>query len=108
MREDGSLDEALESAMDELTTAFSEPIDVEQTLTRITAAAVHLVDGADYAEVMLIDKGECRSVAPADPLVADLDRRDAGRPFATLVKLSQDTNTPVRVVAQRQVASMVE
>jgi hypothetical protein len=94
--------------MDELTTAFSEPIDVEQTLTRITAAAVHLVDGADYAEVMLIDKGECRSVAPADPLVADLDRRDAGRPFATLVKLSQDTNTPVRVVAQRQVASMVE
>jgi transcriptional regulator with GAF, ATPase, and Fis domain len=74
MREDGSLDEALESAMDELTAAFSEPIDVEQTLTRVTAAAVHLVDGADYADVMLIDKGEFRSVAPTDPLVGDLDR----------------------------------
>ena len=74
MREDGSLDEALESAMDELTTAYSEPIDVDQALTRITAAAVHLVDGADYADVMLIDKGEFRSVAPTDPLVADLDR----------------------------------
>ena len=60
--------------MDELTTAFSEPIDVDQALTRITAAAVHLVDGADYADVMLIDKGEFRSVAPTDPLVADLDR----------------------------------
>src|SRR6476661_3100678 len=74
MREDGSLDEALESAMDALTTAYSEPIDVDQALTRITAAAVHLVDGADYADVMLIDKGEFRSVAPTDPLVADLDR----------------------------------
>src|SRR5437868_5947221 len=74
MPEDGSLDEALESAMDELTSAFSEPLDIEQTLTRITAAAVHLVDGADYADVMLIDKDEFRSVAPTDPLVSDLDR----------------------------------
>jgi transcriptional regulator with GAF, ATPase, and Fis domain len=60
--------------MHELTTAFSEPIHVEETLTRVTAAAVHLVDGADYADVMLLDNGEFRSVAPTDPLVTDLDR----------------------------------
>ena len=60
--------------MNELTTAFSDPVDVEQTLTRVTAAAVQLVDGADYADVMLVDNGEFRSVAPTDPMVTELDR----------------------------------
>jgi len=73
MPADHSLNEALESAMFELTTPFSRPIDVEQTLTRVTAA-VHLVDGADYADVMLREDGEFRSIAPTATVVSDLDR----------------------------------
>jgi len=72
MPADHSLNEALESAMFELTTPFSRPIDVEQTLTRVTAA-VHLVDGADYADVMLREDGEFRSIAPTATVVSDLD-----------------------------------
>ena len=73
MPADHSLNEALESAMFELTTPFSRPIDVEQTLTRVTAA-VHLVDGVDYADVMLREDGEFRSIAPTATVVSDLDR----------------------------------
>ena len=73
MPPDPSLDNALVSAMRELTTAFTRPVDVEETLTRITAAAVDLVDGVDYADVMLVDSGEFRSVAPTASLVTDLD-----------------------------------
>ncbi len=60
--------------MRELTTPFSRPIDVEQTLTRVTAAAVDLVDGVDYADVMLREAGGFRSLAPTAPLVSDLDQ----------------------------------
>src|SRR3954471_5829335 len=73
MSQNNSLNDALESAMRGLTTAFSKPIDVEQTLIRVTAAAVDLVDGVDFADVMLVDEGEFRSVAPTDTLVTDLD-----------------------------------
>jgi transcriptional regulator with GAF, ATPase, and Fis domain len=71
---DDPLDLAIASAMHELAEAFSMPIDVEQTLTRITAAAVYLVDGVDYADVMLLDGDEFRSIAPTAELMTDLDR----------------------------------
>jgi len=73
MPPDPSLNEALASAMLTLTTPFSRPIDVEHTLTRVTAAAVHLVDGVDYADVMLREDGEFRSIAPTATVVSDLD-----------------------------------
>ena len=50
--------------MRELTTPFSRPIDVEQTLTRVTAAAVDLVDGVDYADVMLREAGGSAHLPP--------------------------------------------
>jgi hypothetical protein len=53
MSQDTPLDRALESAMRELTTAFAKPIDVEETLTQVTNAVVDLIDGVDYADVML-------------------------------------------------------
>jgi len=73
MPPDASLNEALASPMLTLTTPFSRPIDVEHTLTRVTAAAVHLVDGVDYADVMLREDGEFRSIAPTATVVSDLD-----------------------------------
>jgi transcriptional regulator with GAF, ATPase, and Fis domain len=73
MKPDHMLDHALASAMRELTTAFARHVDVEETLARITAAAVDLVDGVDYADIMLVDSGEFRSIAPTASLVTDLD-----------------------------------
>jgi transcriptional regulator with GAF, ATPase, and Fis domain len=73
MSQDTPLDRALESAMQELTTAFAKPIDVEETLTHVTTAAVDLIDGVDYADVMLINEGQFSSVAPTASLVTDLD-----------------------------------
>jgi hypothetical protein len=59
--------------MVELTDSFASHIDVEQTLSRVTALAVDLVDGADYADVMLIGDDGFRSVAPSAPVVTKLD-----------------------------------
>ena len=47
--------------------------DLETTLARVTNAAVDLIDGIGYADLMLVQDGELLSVAPADPFVADLD-----------------------------------
>jgi hypothetical protein len=47
--------------------------DLETTVGRVTNAAVDLIDGIDYADVLLVLDGEFLSVAPADPFVADLD-----------------------------------
>ena len=47
--------------------------DLETTLARVTNAAVDLIDGIDYADLMLALDGELLSVAPTDPFVADLD-----------------------------------
>ena len=60
--------------MRELTTAFSKPVDLEQALTRVTATAVDLIDGVDYADVMLVDSGNFRSMASTASLVVDLDQ----------------------------------
>ena len=47
--------------------------DLETTLARVTNAAVDLIDGIGYADLMLAQDGEFLSVAPTDPFVADLD-----------------------------------
>jgi hypothetical protein len=47
--------------------------DLETTVGRVTNAAVDLIDGIGYADVLLVQDGEFLSVAPADPFVADLD-----------------------------------
>ena len=47
--------------------------DAAATLGRVTESAVELIDGVDYADVMLIQHGQFWSVAPTDPLVTHLD-----------------------------------
>jgi transcriptional regulator with GAF, ATPase, and Fis domain len=62
------------SVMTELTGHHLQaPEDVEATLTAITTAAVGLIDGVDYADVMLVADEKVESRAPTDPIVADLD-----------------------------------
>lgn len=41
--------------------------DLETTVGRVTNAAVDLIDGIGYADVLLVQDGEFLSVAPADP-----------------------------------------
>ena len=59
--------------MRELTENFVDEANLDQNLGRVTAAAVELIDGVDYADVLLIDGGRFRSVAPTDAIVSDLD-----------------------------------
>ncbi|MDG5483386.1 GAF and ANTAR domain-containing protein [Mycolicibacterium gadium] len=47
--------------------------DIGVILGRLTSAAVSLVKGVDYADVMLVQDGSFESVAPTDPLVTELD-----------------------------------
>jgi GAF domain-containing protein len=47
--------------------------DPEAALTTITAAAVSIIDGVDYADVMLIDHDDVQSRAATAPVVAELD-----------------------------------
>jgi transcriptional regulator with GAF, ATPase, and Fis domain len=73
MTRDDRFTNLLESKMVELTSAFSAHLDPDATLGHITTAAVDLVDGIDYADVMLIESGSYRSVAPTAQVVTELD-----------------------------------
>ena len=57
MKRDDRFTDLLEAKMVELTSAFSEHFDPDIALGHITTAAVDLVDGIDYADVMLIEGG---------------------------------------------------
>ncbi len=65
---------SFDSAILDLATDFAEHTDVERTLAHLSATAVAHIDGVDFADFMLIDGGQFRSVAPTAPLIADLDR----------------------------------
>jgi hypothetical protein len=69
----GDFTSLIESAMAELTDGFASNLDVEQILSRVTALAVDLIDGADYADVMLVGDDGFRSIAPSAPIVTELD-----------------------------------
>ena len=73
MKRDDRFSHLLETKMVELTSAFSAHFDADLTLGHITTAAVDLVEGIDYADVMLIENGSYRSVAPTAQVVTDLD-----------------------------------
>jgi hypothetical protein len=73
---------SIKSAMSALTRDFITANDVQSTLARVTSAAVSIIDGVDYADIMLISDGQAGSVAPTDPVMTKLDaaqmRHDAG------------------------------
>jgi transcriptional regulator with GAF, ATPase, and Fis domain len=74
MSNDSDFDEHIGAAMAKLVTDF--PINtsnIEETLAGITAAAVDMIVGVDYADVLLIKKDHFDSIAPTAPLVKELD-----------------------------------
>jgi transcriptional regulator with GAF, ATPase, and Fis domain len=72
---------ALCAAMNDIAGHFDRQDDLETTLGAVTGAAVDLIDGVDYADVLTMSDGEFRSMTPTDPMVVELDelQRTAGR-----------------------------
>ncbi|OBB96480.1 GAF and ANTAR domain-containing protein [Mycobacterium sp. 852002-40037_SCH5390672] len=68
-----SYDEVLSSTMRELTASFAEPNAVGDALGRLTTAAVELMAGVDYADVLLVEDGQYRSLEPTSPIMTQLD-----------------------------------
>lgn len=56
-----------------LTANFLGDTVLEQTLASVTTAAVELVDGVDYADVMIVDHGRSWSLTPTVALLKELD-----------------------------------
>ncbi|OBG24602.1 ANTAR domain-containing protein [Mycobacterium sp. 852002-51057_SCH5723018] len=68
-----SYDDVLRSTMRELAASFAGENAVDEALGRVTAAAVALMQGVDYADVLLIEDGEFRSLKPTAPIMIELD-----------------------------------
>ena len=59
--------------MAELAKSSAKDSALENALSTVVNAAVNLVDGVDYADVMVISEGRSRSVGPTVPLLIELD-----------------------------------
>lgn len=66
-------DDPLASAMAELVDNFASPSDVEGILETVTARSVELIHEIDFADVLLIDERQHRSMAPTAAFITDLD-----------------------------------
>jgi GAF domain-containing protein len=74
MSDNSDFDAHIGAAMAKLVTDF--PIhssDIQETLAGVTAAAVDLIGGVDYADVLLIEDDHFDSIAPTAPIVKELD-----------------------------------
>ncbi|MET0702688.1 MAG: GAF and ANTAR domain-containing protein [Mycobacterium sp.] len=67
------LDTSSRAAISDLTAGFAIGTPLDQSLSSVTAAAVELVDGVDYADVILINEGRSESVSVTSPLLYQLD-----------------------------------
>ncbi|BBY28187.1 ANTAR domain-containing protein [Mycolicibacterium sediminis] len=66
--------DGLRATMSELTAQFRKPTDIATTLSRVTTAAVELIEGVDYADVLLISGADVfESVAATSQVAIDLD-----------------------------------
>ncbi|WP_237570730.1 GAF and ANTAR domain-containing protein [Mycolicibacterium lacusdiani] len=67
-------DTFLRTAMHDIADHLSRHDDIGDTLASVTASAVELIDGIDYADVLMITDGEFRSVKPTTPMLSELDQ----------------------------------
>lgn len=66
--------DTVRDTMSELPAEFSRPSDIAATLHRVTSTAVEMIDGVDYADVLLISGPDTfGSVAATDQIATDLD-----------------------------------
>jgi transcriptional regulator with GAF, ATPase, and Fis domain len=67
-------DAFLRTAMHDIAGHVNRHDDIGDTLASVTASAVDLIDGIDYADVLVITDGDFRSVKPTTPMVIELDQ----------------------------------
>ena len=72
MADRGEYDDAIRRAMTELTEGHGDDTALERSLTAVTTGAVDLIDGVDFADVMVLNYGRVRSVTTV-PLLVELD-----------------------------------
>ena len=68
----GAYDDSIRKALADLLVSRERDTAIERALTSITGSAVELVDGVDFADVMVIGEGRSRSVTTV-PLLVELD-----------------------------------
>jgi hypothetical protein len=61
------------AAIADLSAGFAIGKPLQHSLSSVTAAAVKLVDGVDYADIMMINDGQSQSVSVTSPLLYELD-----------------------------------
>lgn len=66
-------DEHVRAAMADLAANFATPTDIKTVLETVTVRAVEFISGVDFADVLLIDEQQYRSVAPTAALAIELD-----------------------------------
>lgn len=67
------VEDPIRSAMVELIKGDAKDTALERTLASITGSAVELIDGVDFADVLVMHGGEARSVAATAALIVELD-----------------------------------
>lgn len=74
MADHGTYGESIRRAMADLTHGHARNAALERALATVTNSAVELIDGVDFADVMVISEGRAQSVsATVEPMLAELD-----------------------------------
>lgn len=68
-----NVDEPIRSAIVDLINGHAEDTALEKALFSITSSAVELIDGVDFADVLVMHESGARSVAATGPLIIELD-----------------------------------
>ncbi|MDQ1732141.1 MAG: hypothetical protein QOK10_2300 [Pseudonocardiales bacterium] len=73
MTSPNKFDESIRAAMVELVRGHAKDSALERTLASVTNSAVELIDGVDFADVLVMHEGQARSAAPTAPGAVELD-----------------------------------
>lgn len=72
MNRPAHVDETIRAAMVQLIRGHAKDTALEHALFSITSSAVELIEGVDFADMLVMYEGEGRSVAPTMPLAVEL------------------------------------
>lgn len=67
-------DAAMRAAMHDVADGLVGQPDLHATLAAVTAAAVDLIDGIDFADILIITGDDFESLSPTVPVLAELDQ----------------------------------
>ena len=90
------------------TRAHAFDVRAETTLAMLATHAAITLIAADRDTQFRSALASRDIIGQAKGIIMERYKLDAGRAFALLTKLSQDSNTPLRLVAQRLVASLID